>query len=307
MFACCYGPRDKTNPDHWNCKMRGGPRAEWWAVALEGAARVLDVGCGFGFPSFYLASCGYEVVGVDPSPSQIAVAERYRRQEGQEYRLAYLVIDEGVLPFEDDSFDGAAFGHSLECVGDAGALISEVIRVLKAGSRVAIEEEDRSLEPSTHPVWEEREISVVDGVAYLWVETRVRNPYLDRRYLLRLDGEGPTGVRFRQAAPEASFAWTVPMADTGLALEEVLCEVIDARYGEAVGYDPNTLKSLLEDMGFQDLTFWARIGGRAFALALQEAGVLAAMPDDIRSVSRAMVTSVPRLSRPSTLVSCRSP
>ena len=45
----------------------------------------------------------------------------------------------------------------------------------------------------------------------------------------------------------------------------------------------------------------------AFAVALQEPGVPAEMPDDIRAVSRALVTSVPLLSRPSTIVSCRSP
>jgi ubiquinone/menaquinone biosynthesis C-methylase UbiE len=112
------------------------------------------VGCGFGFPSFYLASHGHEVVGVDPSPSQIAVAEKYRRQEGQQSRLSYAVVGESALPFMDNSFDGASFGDSLECVGDAEGIVSEVLRVLKPGSPVAVEAEDRSLEPRTHPVWE---------------------------------------------------------------------------------------------------------------------------------------------------------
>ena len=37
MFPCCYGPRDKTNLNHWDCKMKGGPRAYTLADFLEKA------------------------------------------------------------------------------------------------------------------------------------------------------------------------------------------------------------------------------------------------------------------------------
>ena len=222
MFPCCYGPRDKTNPGHWDCKMKGGPRAEWWAYMMEGAQRVLDVECGFGFPSFYLASCGHEVVGVDPSPSQIAVAERYRQQEGASYSLKYQVIGQTALPFEDDSFDGATLGNSLECADNPEALMREVIRVLKPGSPLAIDEEDRASEPRAHPVWEERESVVIDDVSYLWVETRVCDPYLDRRYMIRLVEDAKFTGHLRRQAPAASFSWSVTLQESGISLEQAL-------------------------------------------------------------------------------------
>ena len=307
MFACCFGPRDKTNPDHWDCKMKGGPRAEWWAYMMEGAHRILDVGCGFGFPSFYLASCGHEVVGVDPSPSQIAVAERYRQEEGASYHLKYLVIEQTLLPFEDCSFDGATFSSSLECVGDPEALIQEVIRVLKPGSRVAIDDEDRGTEPRTHPVWEERNIVVVDDVVYLYVETRLCDPYLDRRYMIRLAEDGPLTARFGRGVPADSFKWDIDLDDTGLSLEQVLGEAVDGEFGEARGYDAYTLAAFFDKAGFTDLEFWAHNKGRKFVEELQAAGVLAAMHDDIRAVSRALVRSIPPWSAPPGLISCKSP
>ena len=307
MFDCCFGPRDKTNPDHWDCKMKGGPRAEWWAYMMEGAHRILDVGCGFGFPSFYLASCGHEVVGVDPSPSQIAVAERYRQEEGTSYRLKYQVIEEAILPFEDNSFDGATFSSSLECVGNPEALMREVIRVLRPGSPVAVDDEDRGSEPKTHPVWEERRINVIDNVATLYVETRVCDPYLDRRYMIRLVEDGKWTGHFRRQAPAGSFSWDVGLEETGLSLEQVLSEAVEGEYGEARGYDAYTLAEFLEGMGFTDLKFWAHNDGRKFAEELQAAGVLAAMPDDIRAVSRALVRSISPWSAPPGLISCKSP
>ncbi|MCW4038030.1 MAG: class I SAM-dependent methyltransferase [Candidatus Bathyarchaeota archaeon] len=274
---------------------------------MEGAHRILDVGCGFGFPSFYLASCGHEVVGVDPSQSQIAVAERYRQEEGTAYSLKYQVIEQTVLPFEDNSFDGATFGHSLECVGFPEALMSEVNRILKPGSPVAIDEEDRGIESKTHPVWEKRGIVVIDEVPYLGVETRICDPYRDRRYMIRLEEDGKLTGHLCRQAPVGSFIWDITLEEAGLSLEQVLNEAVEGEYGESVGYDAYTLKDFLENMGFTDLKYWTRNDGTTFAKELQAVGALAHMPDSIKAVSRALVRSIYPLSTPTTLVSCESP
>ena len=80
----------------------------------------------------------HDVVGIDSSPLQIAVAERYRSEEGGWLRLEYLVDHQATLLFEYNSLDGATFCNSLECLGDPEALLREVVRVLKPGSVVAI-------------------------------------------------------------------------------------------------------------------------------------------------------------------------
>jgi SAM-dependent methyltransferase len=285
--------------------MKGGAGGERYAHILEGAHRILDVGCGFGFPSFYLASCGYEVVGVDVSPSQIAMAERYRQEEGASYRLKYQVIEEIALPFEDDSFDGVTMCTSLECVGAPETLMSEIIRVLKPGSPVAIAEEDRRNKPKTHPVWEKWWIDVDDDASYLLYETRVCQPDFDRGYRLRLREDGKLTGHFRSSIrPEES----------GLLFEQVLSEAVKGEYTEARGYDGYFLKDFLEKMGFTDLKFWPNYFPQKFAEELLKVGVLEDMPDDIRAVCRALARSLCPGRTPITdevacmsLVSCKSP
>jgi len=150
-------------------------------------------------------------------------------------------------------------------------------------------------------------IVVIDNVSYLCVETRVCDPYLDRRYMIRLVEDGKLTGHFRKQAPAGSFLWSIALEKAGLFLEQVLSEAVKGEYGEARGYDAYVLKNFLEKMGFTDLKFWTHNDGRKFAEELQVAGVLAAIPDDIRAVSRALVRSIHPLSTPTTLVSCRSP
>ncbi|MBN2379382.1 class I SAM-dependent methyltransferase [candidate division WOR-3 bacterium] len=139
-----YSEPVKLNPDDWERKLLAGCRSEWFAHVVEGRNCILDVGCGFGFPSFYLARYGHEVSGVDPSPSEIATAKAIARKLGNPANVSFQVVEQSNLPFADDSFDAATLGHSLECIGDPEALLRELKRVLEPGSPVAIVEEDRS-------------------------------------------------------------------------------------------------------------------------------------------------------------------
>ncbi|MGH2703590.1 MAG: class I SAM-dependent methyltransferase [Actinomycetota bacterium] len=88
-------------------RARGQARAPWEIdapqpeiVALEhqGAfvSPVLDVGCGSGENALYLASRGFEVVGVDIAPAAIALAERKAEERGLE--VPFLALDALELP-----------------------------------------------------------------------------------------------------------------------------------------------------------------------------------------------------------------
>ncbi|MFN3232076.1 MAG: class I SAM-dependent methyltransferase [Alphaproteobacteria bacterium] len=61
--------------------------------------RALDYGCGAGRATRLLKRNGLDVVGVDISPSMLEVA-RAEDPDG-----AYHLIENGEIPFEDDSFD----------------------------------------------------------------------------------------------------------------------------------------------------------------------------------------------------------
>jgi SAM-dependent methyltransferase len=105
------------------------------ALVRQGPARsVLELGCGVGRFSRYLAQQGLRVTGVDFSP--VAIAKAQERVAQDNVRPEFLVSDVTRLdalsgPF-DVSFDVGCF-HCLDAPGQR-AYVSEVSRLLKPGS-----------------------------------------------------------------------------------------------------------------------------------------------------------------------------
>jgi SAM-dependent methyltransferase len=96
---------------------------------LDGARRVLDVGCGEGQVTRHIAQLGIPVVGIDPTPSQIRVASQ--RGGPASYGQARA---EG-LPLLDDSFDALVLCMALEHIEPFEPAVAEVARVLAPGGR----------------------------------------------------------------------------------------------------------------------------------------------------------------------------
>jgi tocopherol O-methyltransferase len=68
---------------------------------------ILDVGCGIGGSSRYLAKRfpGASVKGISLSPSQVARATSLAKQANLDDRVSFQVGDALKMPFEDNSFD----------------------------------------------------------------------------------------------------------------------------------------------------------------------------------------------------------
>ena len=92
-------------------------------------ARVLDVGCGAGFLSNYLARQGFEVTGLDLSKESLAVAARH----DDTGRVVYQLGDALALPHANESFDAVCALDFLEHVEDAASVVRECARVLRPG------------------------------------------------------------------------------------------------------------------------------------------------------------------------------
>jgi 2-polyprenyl-6-hydroxyphenyl methylase / 3-demethylubiquinone-9 3-methyltransferase len=90
-------------------------------------ARILDVGCGGGFLSNYLAKQKWQVTGLDLSRESLAIAENHDSTES----VRYMYGDAYKLPFSDKSFDVVTCMDFLEHVSDPGAVLKEIHRVLK--------------------------------------------------------------------------------------------------------------------------------------------------------------------------------
>jgi ubiquinone/menaquinone biosynthesis C-methylase UbiE len=100
-----------------------------WLKELIGkpahTAQLLDLGCGTGTITRYLAQAGFDlVIGVDPDPRMIAVAESVTK--GTPY-LSVLTDD---MPFPDAKFDAVFTHYAFEHFCHDPASIAEIKRVL---------------------------------------------------------------------------------------------------------------------------------------------------------------------------------
>ena len=99
---------------------------------LAGFARVLDVGTGEGQIARALSAAGAEVIGLDPTASQIAVADR--RAGGPVYALSGA----DGLPIRDGSVDAVVVCLVFEHVDGLDEALAEVARVLRPGGRFVL-------------------------------------------------------------------------------------------------------------------------------------------------------------------------
>jgi SAM-dependent methyltransferase len=144
------------NREYWDetASARHGPlaRAKWaadsphwglWAVPDTevhllpddpAGVDAVELGCGTGYVSSWLARAGARPVGIDVSVRQLATARAMREEFG--IRFPLLLGDAERLPFPDDSFDLAIseYGASLWC--DPYRWIPEAARVLRPGGRL---------------------------------------------------------------------------------------------------------------------------------------------------------------------------
>lgn len=96
---------------------------------LANCDRVLDLGTGEGQIARALQAAGVDVIGVDPFPGQIAVAQQ--RGGGAAYGVAAAT----GLPIADGSVDAVVACLVFEHIDEVDAAIAEVARVLRPGGR----------------------------------------------------------------------------------------------------------------------------------------------------------------------------
>jgi tellurite methyltransferase len=94
--------------------------------------RALDIACGKGRNSLYLAELGFEVVAMDISA--VALAEGRKRAELQQLRIDWRQTD-----LEDVRLDDAAFDLIVNVNYLQRALIRQIKRALKPGGHVIYE------------------------------------------------------------------------------------------------------------------------------------------------------------------------
>ena len=100
---------------------------DWMLARLPRAEQVLEIGCGTGHFSRYLASRSLRVVGLDRSPAMLKALGR------GEAPIIVVQADAHRLPFRDRAVDGVLFVTSLEFLEDPGRALAEAVRVSRQG------------------------------------------------------------------------------------------------------------------------------------------------------------------------------
>ena len=96
--------------------------------------KTIELGCGTGYISAWLARLGAEPIGIDPTSEQLNNARLFQREFNLEFPLIEGYAES--LPFDDASFDFAISKYGAAIWSDPYKWIPEAARVLKPGGRL---------------------------------------------------------------------------------------------------------------------------------------------------------------------------
>ena len=127
-------------------------------VVSSARGKVLEIGIGSGLNLPFYGSCVEEILGLDPAPRLVAMA-----QEAAERNRAPVTLVTGsaeTIPIGDSTVDTVVTTWTLCSIPDAAAALQEMRRVLKPGGQLlfvehglAPEESVRRWQNRLTPVW----------------------------------------------------------------------------------------------------------------------------------------------------------
>ncbi len=94
----------------------------------------VELGCGTGYVSAWIAKRGGRAVGLDPTPNQLATARAMRTRFGLPVRFVRGFAE--TLPFPDRSFDFAISEYGAALWSDPYRWLPEAARVLRPGGQL---------------------------------------------------------------------------------------------------------------------------------------------------------------------------
>jgi SAM-dependent methyltransferase len=190
-------------------------------LGVEPGSSVLDVGCGNGWTTLFLAESGYVPTGIDISPGRLEIAARRASRWGHEVELQAADMEDFSL---GRTFDAALVFDALHHSNRQPAVVANVARHLRPGGWALFGEPSLLHSVSPHARRTNRELG--------WVERGVRVSRLKRD--CRAAGLGPFRRFFEGTRPYegrvvpfgwelvrlvAANLWVAPQAAVWLAAQ----------------------------------------------------------------------------------------
>jgi arsenite methyltransferase len=116
-------------------------------MGIKEGDTVLDVGCGTGRLALHISKVvgpSGSVIGIDPSPHRIRVAEA--KLKGLEHDNLRFMLGQGedLISLSSGVFDHVYYSSVFHWIGDKAAALAEARRVLKPGGAIGMTTVDRS-------------------------------------------------------------------------------------------------------------------------------------------------------------------
>jgi ubiquinone/menaquinone biosynthesis C-methylase UbiE len=223
---------------------------ELFRKAVKGCRRVLDVGCGTGHPSLYIAKDVGSIIGIDRSERMIKIA-RSRLSRTDVNNIVFEVGNAEALEFFDSSFDAVILCGSLATFSDKKKALQEIKRVLKKNGKVACMEANWifQLAKERHFKGEGSFTLTKKGlIKYRYVK-RSLHPHKETDYRCLIDQRSTLG---KKLLSDQHFLKDKTLK-TKMAIEDVEPYCTQIEYDEEEKFDAETLARLFAENGFKDL------------------------------------------------------
>jgi ubiquinone/menaquinone biosynthesis C-methylase UbiE len=122
-------------------------------VVSNATGRVLEVGIGSGLNLPFYGNAVAEIIGLEPSPKLVEMANNAARQTPIPLRLIEGTAE--AIPIEDHSVDAVMTTWTMCSIPEIQSALKEMRRVLRPGGRLFFVEHGRAPEPGVR-WWQDR-------------------------------------------------------------------------------------------------------------------------------------------------------
>ncbi|MEO0070472.1 MAG: class I SAM-dependent methyltransferase [candidate division WOR-3 bacterium] len=246
-----------------------------FALRLAGAQKVLDVGCGDGWPLLRLAPLFDSVTGIDASSRRVARATaNAERLQLKNVTIKQMSMTE--MNFPDNSFDGVVAASAVEQTPDPYQALREIFRVLKPGGKFQIyfeayDGEEKGVSERVFITENE------DCYGYHYVLKHQMPPW-ERNYLVKFSPTPEMQEEFRRLSNLIERLGSVPAQAPEIGLEFLERNqkyIIGGSWYELEHFTTKAMKETLEEIGFSEvrISYSAATFARHFFKEINPAGL----------------------------------